>query len=113
MGQKYTLPSLVLERRQVTGSVQLALLAGQGRNGWGPPGLMGDTLTLAFNKKLRLCRRDMDNQGATNTTYPAAKTLPSVEKAQHRPLVKVATWMGQSSLILQNLTILGQTGQAE
>lgn len=39
-------------------------------------------------------------------TYPAAKTLPSVEKAQQRPLLKGATCTGQSSSILQNLTIL-------
>lgn len=39
-------------------------------------------------------------------TYPAAKTLPSVEKAQQRPLLKGATCTGQSSSILQNRTIL-------
>lgn len=39
-------------------------------------------------------------------TYPAARTLPSVEKAQQSPLFKGATCTGYSSSILQNLTIL-------
>lgn len=42
----------------------------------------------------------------TVITHPAAKTLPSVEKAQQRPLVSEAMAWGDFSSMLQNRTNL-------